>query len=73
MSFQPEADAAVREGMLQDVYDINLGHLWTIGGMNQNPDLNFNPYNNNLRNVVGKTFAWQSHVPGGVVLRPVGT
>ena len=62
--FQPEADAAVREGMLQDVYDINLNHLWTIGGMNQNPDLNFNPYNNNLRNVVGKTFAWQAHVPG---------
>ena len=63
--FQPEADAAVREGMLQDVYDINLNHLWTIGGMNQNPDLTFNPYNNNLRNVVGKTFAWQAHVPGG--------
>ena len=62
--FQPEPDAAVREGMLQEVYDINLNHLWTIGGMNQNPDLTFNPYNNNLRNVVGKTYAWQAHVPG---------
>jgi peptide/nickel transport system substrate-binding protein len=62
-NFLPEPDPAVREAMLQEILDINLNHLWTIGGLNQNPNLNFNPYNDNLRNVVGVTYAWSSHAP----------
>jgi peptide/nickel transport system substrate-binding protein len=61
--FFPESDAAKREAMIDEAMAINLKHLWTVGGMNANPDLTFNPYNKGLRNVVGVTYAWSSHVP----------
>ena len=40
-----------------------MEHLWTIGGLNMNPDLWHQPFSNRIRNQVGYVWAYYHHVP----------
>ena len=61
--FLAEADKDVRDAMIREIFEINMKHLWTIGGLNVNPDLFYQTFSNRIRNQVGFVHAYYHHVP----------
>ena len=61
--FLAESDFEKREEMIREIFEINMKHLWTIGGLNMNPDLWHQPFSNRIRNQVGYVWAYYHHVP----------
>ena len=60
--FMQEADPAKRAQIEEEIFRIHLDNMWIIGGMNANPDLNFSPFSNRIRNRVGTVWATYHHV-----------
>jgi peptide/nickel transport system substrate-binding protein len=61
--FLEEPDPARRTEIEEEIFRIHMDNLWTIGGMNTNPNLNFSPFSNRIRNQVGTVWATYHHVP----------
>ena len=62
VGFYAEGDPAKRDAMEQEIFQIMIGNLYLIGGMDEDASINFGVYSKKLRNQVGKIWARYHHV-----------
>ena len=61
-AYYAEGDPEKREAMEHEIFEIMVGNLYIIGGMDEDSSINFAVYSKNLRNQVGKIWARYHHV-----------
>lgn len=61
VGFYAEGDAAKRAAMEEEIFEILVGNLYVVGGMDADGSINFAVYSKKLRNQVGKIWARYHH------------
>ena len=61
VGFYAEGDPAKRDALEQEIFQILVGNLYVVGGMDEDGSLNFAVYSKKLRNQVGKIWARYHH------------